>query len=152
MVVFSPGAVTTNLILSPTLNLQPGRGLRLAVSFDDQAPQIITAVPENLQCAKWKCGLGKNGSRQRAYGDGIKHARDGGLSHTQSVDGGSRRSRPEDHRQYQRLEARTQLPRPSGIIPFSIIPQGCSGISIRSVRLDSFETIQAPRMDLFNFQ
>jgi hypothetical protein len=48
MYVFSPGAVTTNLILAPTLNFQPGRGLRLAVSFDDQAPQIITAVPENF--------------------------------------------------------------------------------------------------------
>jgi hypothetical protein len=48
MYVFSPGAVTTNLILAPTLNFQPGRGLRLAVSFDDQTPQIITAVPENF--------------------------------------------------------------------------------------------------------
>ncbi len=48
MYVFSPGAVTTNLILAPTLNFQPGRGLRLAVSFDDEAPQIITAVPENF--------------------------------------------------------------------------------------------------------
>jgi hypothetical protein len=48
MYVFTPGAVTTNLILAPTLNFQPGRGLRLAVSFDDQAPQLITAVPENF--------------------------------------------------------------------------------------------------------
>jgi hypothetical protein len=48
MYVFSPGAVTTNLILAPTLNFQPGRGLRLAVSFDDQTPQVITAVPENF--------------------------------------------------------------------------------------------------------
>ena len=48
MYVFSPGAVTTNLILAPTLNFQPGRGLRLAISYDDQAPQIITAVPENF--------------------------------------------------------------------------------------------------------
>jgi hypothetical protein len=48
MYVFSTGAVTINLILSPTLNFQPGRGLRLAVSFDDDAPQIITAVPENF--------------------------------------------------------------------------------------------------------
>ncbi len=46
--VLDPGAVTANLILSPTLNYQPGRGLHLAVSFDDQAPQIITAVPENF--------------------------------------------------------------------------------------------------------
>jgi len=48
MYVYTAGAVTTNLILAPTLNFQPGRGLRLAVSFDDQAPQIITAVPENF--------------------------------------------------------------------------------------------------------
>jgi hypothetical protein len=48
MFVFSPGDVTANLILAPTLNFQPGRGLRLAVSFDEQAPQMITAVPENF--------------------------------------------------------------------------------------------------------
>jgi hypothetical protein len=40
--------VNASLILAPTLNFQPGRGLRLAVSFDDQAPQIVTAVPENF--------------------------------------------------------------------------------------------------------
>ena len=48
MYVFAPGVVTTSLILAPTLNFQPGRGLRVAVSFDDQAPQVITAVPENF--------------------------------------------------------------------------------------------------------
>jgi hypothetical protein len=40
--------VTTNLILSPTLNFQPGRGLRVAVSYDDQAPQIVTILPETF--------------------------------------------------------------------------------------------------------
>ena len=39
MYLFTPGAVTANLILSPTLNFVAGRGLRVAVSFDDEAPQ-----------------------------------------------------------------------------------------------------------------
>jgi len=58
MYVFTSGAVSANLILAPTLNFQPGRGLRLAVSFDDQAPQIVTAVPENFSAqngnAEWE--------------------------------------------------------------------------------------------------
>ncbi len=47
MYLFTPGAVTTALTLAPTLNFVPDRGLRLAVSFDDEAPQVVTAVPAN---------------------------------------------------------------------------------------------------------
>jgi hypothetical protein len=39
---------TVGAYLSPTLNFVPGRGLRYAVSFDDRAPQVITAVPANF--------------------------------------------------------------------------------------------------------
>jgi hypothetical protein len=46
MYISTPGAVTTRLILGPTLNFVPGRGLRVAVSFDDDAPQVVTIVPE----------------------------------------------------------------------------------------------------------
>jgi Glycosyl hydrolase family 115/Gylcosyl hydrolase family 115 C-terminal domain len=35
------GAVTVRLIASPTLGFTPGRGLRCAVSFDDQPPQVV---------------------------------------------------------------------------------------------------------------
>jgi len=43
--LFSTGAVEVVAITSPTLNFVPGRGLRLAVSFDDQPPQIVDIVP-----------------------------------------------------------------------------------------------------------
>jgi hypothetical protein len=43
--LFSTGAVEVVAITSPTLNFVPGRGLRLAVSFDDQPPQIVDVVP-----------------------------------------------------------------------------------------------------------
>src|SRR5688572_28285955 len=51
MHLFTPGEITTTLILSPTLNFVPGRGLRVAVSFDDAAPQIVTIVPEKYDAA-----------------------------------------------------------------------------------------------------
>jgi hypothetical protein len=47
MYLFTPGRVTANLILSPTLNFVAGRGLRVAVSFDDETPQIIDILPAN---------------------------------------------------------------------------------------------------------
>jgi hypothetical protein len=45
--LFHPGKVEVESILSPSLNFVAGRGLRFAVSFDDQPPQVVTAVPEN---------------------------------------------------------------------------------------------------------
>jgi Gylcosyl hydrolase family 115 C-terminal domain len=47
MYVFNPGAVQVEAILAPTLNFVPGRGLRYAISFDDQPPQIIDALAKN---------------------------------------------------------------------------------------------------------
>jgi hypothetical protein len=47
MYLFTPGHMTVNLILSPTLNFVAGRGLRVAVSFDDETPQIIDIVQPN---------------------------------------------------------------------------------------------------------
>jgi hypothetical protein len=46
MQLFTAGEATTTLVLAPTLNFVPGRGLRVAVSMDDEAPQIVTIVPE----------------------------------------------------------------------------------------------------------
>ncbi len=51
MYVFSPGAVTANLILSPTLNFVAGRGLRVAVSFDDETPKVIDILPATYNAA-----------------------------------------------------------------------------------------------------
>jgi hypothetical protein len=47
MYLFTPGDLTATLTLAPTLNFVPGRGLRVAVSIDDEAPQIVTIVPQN---------------------------------------------------------------------------------------------------------
>ena len=46
MYLFTPGPVDTRLTLGPILNFAPDRGVRLAVSFDDQPPQIVTVVPQ----------------------------------------------------------------------------------------------------------
>lgn len=48
MYLFHSGAVTVDLLLSPTLNVLPVRPLRYALAFDDQAPQIVTAVPADF--------------------------------------------------------------------------------------------------------
>jgi len=46
MYLFGTGKVEVEAIIAPTLNFVPRRGLRFAVSFDDAAPQMITAVPK----------------------------------------------------------------------------------------------------------
>jgi len=45
MYLFHPGEVEIEAIIDPTLNFVQGRGLRYALSFDDQPPQMVTAVP-----------------------------------------------------------------------------------------------------------
>jgi len=52
MYLFHPGTVEVEAILAPTLNFVPGRGLRYAVSFDDQAPQIVDALAHDT-LADW---------------------------------------------------------------------------------------------------
>jgi hypothetical protein len=46
MYLFHQGDLEVEAITAPTLNFVPGRGLRYAVSFDEQPPQIIDLVPE----------------------------------------------------------------------------------------------------------
>jgi hypothetical protein len=62
--LFSTGAVDVATITSPTLNFVPGRGLRLAVSFDDEAPQVITLVPADYKAQNgnqdWEKIVGDN--------------------------------------------------------------------------------------------
>jgi hypothetical protein len=49
MYLAHPGKLEVEAILAPTLNFVPGPGLRFAVSFDDQPPQIIDALANNSQ-------------------------------------------------------------------------------------------------------
>src|SRR5579883_2752507 len=44
MYLFDTGTANVTAILAPTLNFVPGRGLRFAVSLDDQAPQVVDAL------------------------------------------------------------------------------------------------------------
>jgi hypothetical protein len=51
MYLFNPGRIKVELIVAPTLDFVPGRGLRCAVSFDDQLPRIISIVSKNYVVA-----------------------------------------------------------------------------------------------------
>jgi hypothetical protein len=48
MYLFKSGPVEVNAIISPSLNIAPNRGLHFAVSFDEQTPQVLTAVPKGF--------------------------------------------------------------------------------------------------------
>jgi len=56
MVLFSSGKLTVQAIVAPTLNVVPDRGLRFAVSFGDQAPQVIDIVSRDFDA--------RNGNRE----------------------------------------------------------------------------------------
>jgi len=45
--LFDKGDVHVHTILAPTQNFVPGRGLRYAISFDDEPPQVIDALAHN---------------------------------------------------------------------------------------------------------
>jgi hypothetical protein len=47
MYLFDPHRDRVQTILAPTLNFVPGCGLRLAILFNDQPPQIIDALAHN---------------------------------------------------------------------------------------------------------
>jgi Gylcosyl hydrolase family 115 C-terminal domain len=51
MYLFDAGSVSVQAILAPTLNFVPGRGLRYAMSFDDQPPVIVDALADDSQQA-----------------------------------------------------------------------------------------------------
>jgi hypothetical protein len=46
--LFQPDSYRLDLVVGPSLNFQPGKQLRLAVSLDDGPPQIVTVVPAEL--------------------------------------------------------------------------------------------------------
>jgi hypothetical protein len=64
MYLFSTGAVQVATITSPTLNFVPGRGLRVAVSFDDEPPQSVTLEPAGYEAQNenrdWEKIVGDN--------------------------------------------------------------------------------------------
>jgi hypothetical protein len=45
--IFNPGELEVEAILAPTQSFVPGRGLRYAISWDDQVPQVIDALEHN---------------------------------------------------------------------------------------------------------
>ena len=53
MYLFHAGPIEVEAILAPTLNFVPGRGLRYAISLDDQPPQIIDVLAHNT-LADWE--------------------------------------------------------------------------------------------------
>jgi len=59
MYLFDPGKVEVEAFLAPTLNFVPGRGLRYAVSFDDQPAQTIDALERN-SLADWATSVKDN--------------------------------------------------------------------------------------------
>jgi len=56
MYLFDKGTVQVHAILAPTLNFVPGRGLRYAISFDDEPPQVIDALARN-SLADWETSV-----------------------------------------------------------------------------------------------
>lgn len=51
MYLFDSGKASVQAVLAPTLNFVPGRGLRYAISFDDQPPVIVDALADGSQQA-----------------------------------------------------------------------------------------------------
>jgi hypothetical protein len=49
--VFTPGEATARLTLGPALNFAPDRSVRIAVSMDSEAPQVLTIVPRGYNAA-----------------------------------------------------------------------------------------------------
>ena len=62
MYLFDKGPCTVETVLAPTLNFVPGRGLRYAISFDDQPPQVFDALVDTSQHA-WEEAV-SNGVRK----------------------------------------------------------------------------------------
>ncbi len=54
--LFDSGIATVEAILAPTLNFVPSRGLRYAISFDDETPQVVDALAQN-SLADWETSV-----------------------------------------------------------------------------------------------
>jgi hypothetical protein len=64
MYLFTAGPLEVTAVTAPTLNFVPDRGLRYAVSIDDQPAQIVTLVPQGYQAqnrnSAWEKSVGDN--------------------------------------------------------------------------------------------
>jgi hypothetical protein len=60
--LFDPRTVEVEAIIAPTLNFVPGRGLRYAISFDDDAPEIVDALAQHT-VKDWETSV-KDGVRE----------------------------------------------------------------------------------------
>ena len=49
--LFTPGEATARLTLGPALNFAPDRPVRIAVSMDSEAPQVLTIVPKGYNAS-----------------------------------------------------------------------------------------------------
>ena len=69
--IAEPGKVDVDLIFGPVLAFVPGRGVRVAVSFDDQAPQVLNVVMTNDRA--WDATV-QNNSRRLTSSHEVKTA------------------------------------------------------------------------------
>jgi hypothetical protein len=69
MYLFTAGPVEVTTITAPTLNFVPDRGLRYAVSIDDEPAQIVTLVPQGYQAQN------RNAAWERSVGDNAHYGR-----------------------------------------------------------------------------
>lgn len=74
MYLYEAGKVEVTAITAPTLNFAPGRGLRYAISFDDETPQIVDVVRSDYRAAQRG-----NVAWEKSVTDNAHHARS---SHT----------------------------------------------------------------------
>jgi hypothetical protein len=65
MYLFHTGNLTVDASIGATLNFMPGRALRCAISFDDEPPQAVTAVPVDFNAKNgnlnWEESVKNNG-------------------------------------------------------------------------------------------
>jgi len=64
MYLFTPGKLKVLATFAPTLNFVPDRGLRYAVSFDDEAPMVVDIVPHGFDAR----------NRNREWEDSVRNA------------------------------------------------------------------------------
>ncbi len=62
--LFTPGEATARLTLGPALNFAPDRPVRIAVSMDNEAPQVLTIVPRGYNASNgnrdWEQSVSNN--------------------------------------------------------------------------------------------
>jgi len=81
MYLFEGGTAEVTAITAPTLNFVPGRGLRYAVSFDNEEPQVVTLVPADFQARNANQAWAKSVSDNAHHGRS-RHAVGGPGYHT----------------------------------------------------------------------